>query len=138
MSQMNFTVNKNPGCLIQLIWFLLIGWWFGAIWVSIAWFLMATVIGIPFGIMMINRISNVIALRVPPQEIQVTTVGGTTRISERPQFNFIIRVIWFFVAGLWLSAGWMTVAYGLCVTIILMPFGFWMFDKTPTVLTLRQ
>ena len=37
--------KENPGCLVQLLWFALVGWWVGEIWIAVAWFLMVTVIG---------------------------------------------------------------------------------------------
>lgn len=129
-------VSNNPGCIIQLIWWLLIGWWAGAIWVSVAWFLMATVIGIPAGIWMINRVSQVIALRAPDDTLLVAA-NGVVKIGTR-QVNIVLRIIYFFLIGLWLSGVWMTVAYFLCTTVILLPAGFWMFDKTPAILTLAR
>ncbi len=47
MSKVEIQAQRNPGCLIQLLWFALVGWWAGQIWVAIAWALMLTVIGIP-------------------------------------------------------------------------------------------
>lgn len=139
VTQVNIGVDKNPGCLIQFGWWLLIGWWAGLIWVSVAWFLMLSVIFLPAGIWMINRISQVIALRSPRQTLQVTTVGGATIIKQGPdQVNIFLRIAYFFVFGIVLSAIWMIIAYALCLTVFLMPVGFWMFDKTPAVLTLQR
>jgi uncharacterized membrane protein YccF (DUF307 family) len=139
VTQVNIGVDKNPGCLIQLVWWLLIGWWAGLAWVIIAWSLMLTVIFLPAGIWMINRISQVIALRSPRQTLQVTTVGGATIIKQgADQVNILLRIVWFFVVGIILSAVWMLIAYSMCLTVIFMPVGFWMFDKTPAVLTLQR
>ena len=38
----------------------------------------------------------------------------------------------------WLSAFWMEVAYFFCLTLLGLPIGLWMFDKTPAVLTLGR
>jgi uncharacterized membrane protein YccF (DUF307 family) len=45
------------------LYFILIGWWFGAIWSLLAWLLCITVIGIPVGVMMYNRLPAVMTLR---------------------------------------------------------------------------
>jgi len=34
--------------------FAFIGWWLGQAWVVVAWILMVSIIGIPFGVMMLN------------------------------------------------------------------------------------
>jgi uncharacterized membrane protein YccF (DUF307 family) len=42
------------------------------------------------------------------------------------------------VFGWWFSAIWMATAYLLCLSIIGLPLGFWMFDLTPTVVSLKR
>ena len=48
---------------LRAVYFVLIGWWFGAIWSALAWLLCITVIGIPVGVMMYNRLPAVMTLR---------------------------------------------------------------------------
>ena len=133
--------QKNPGCLVQLLWFALVGWWAGELWMAAAWILMLTIVGIPLGIAMLNKLPQVIALRGNTEGIQVTQVGNLTLVSANahvPQHNFFLRAIYFLLIGWWLSALWMEAAYALCVSIIGIPFGFWMFDQVPALLTLRR
>lgn len=124
-------IRKQPGCLIQLFYFLFIGWWLGALAVVLAYLLMLTVIGIPLGVGIINKIPYVLALR--ETEPIVSYVGVKTQ-----QRNFLTRAIWFLVAGLWLTGLWLAVAYLLACTLIGMPVGFWMFDRAPALLTLHR
>jgi len=128
--------KRNPGCLLQLLWFAFIGIWLSQIWMVVAWLLMVTIIGIPLGIAMLNNISKVIALREPTQRVMVR--GSMQQAMEPPQVNFFIRALYFLLVGWWLSALWMELAYLLCVSVIGLPFGFWMFDLVPTVLTLKR
>lgn len=139
--------NTNPGCLVQAIWFWFIGWWLTGIWISLAWFFMLTIIGIPLAILMINRVSQVVALRTPRNNnTSVTTVvndgvGNTAVVvtDNRPtQINFLIRALYFVLIGWWLSGFWMSLAYFFTLTILGIPLGIIMFDMTPTVLTLRR
>lgn len=125
-------VQRKTGCLLQLIYFIFIGWWLGALAVCVAYLLFALVITIPLGVKIINRIPYLIALREPSTLI---TPWGAATVQQR---NMLIRIIWFILVGFWFAALWMSVAYLLCLTIIGMPLGFWMFDKTPAILTLHK
>ncbi len=119
--------HDGHGCLVQVLWFLFIGWWLGQIWIAVSWVLMLTVVGIPFGVMMLNRIPQIMALRGQQSAVTVTHVGGVTVVSDGgsvPQHNIVLRAIYFVLIGWWLSAIVMEVAYVLCMTIIGMPLGF--------------
>ncbi len=48
--------------LIRLIYFLLIGWWFSLLWSLLAWLLCVSIIGLPFGVWMLNRLPEVTTL----------------------------------------------------------------------------
>jgi uncharacterized membrane protein YccF (DUF307 family) len=133
--------SRNPGCLVQLLWFAVIGWWAGQIWIAIAWLLMVTIIGIPFGIAMINMVPKVIALREPDERLRVTSYPDgsvSTVYLENRQHPFLLRALYFILIGWWLTAFWLEAAYVISLTIIGLPIGFWMFDRAPALLTLRR
>lgn len=46
----------------RAIWFLLVGWWVGAIYLGIAWFLCVIIITMPIGLLMFNRVGAVMTL----------------------------------------------------------------------------
>jgi uncharacterized membrane protein YccF (DUF307 family) len=137
MSTATIIAKKNPGCLVQLVWFALVGWWLGQAWIAVAWFLTATIIGMPLAVMMLNRVPEVIALR-GETELLVRSWGGRTVLSEMPQYNIFLRALYFILIGWWASAVWMELAYALCMSIIGLPFGFWMFDRVPFIVSLRR
>ncbi len=133
--------QRQPGCLLQLLWFAFIGVWLGQVWMIIAWILMITIIGIPLGVAMLNMIPKVVALREPTRQVRVYRRADGNMMEqtvEPPQINIILRSIYFLLIGWWFSALWMETAYALCATIIGLPVGFWMFDRVPAVLTLRR
>src|SRR5512136_1503609 len=137
MASTTIVAKKNPGCLVQLVWFALVGWWLGQAWIAVAWFLAATIVGMPLAVIMLNRIPEVIALR-GETELMVKSSGGHTVVSEMPQVNILLRALYFLLIGWWFSALWMELAYALCMSIIGLPFGFWMFDRVPFVVSLRR
>lgn len=133
------TAKNNPGCLVQLLWYVIIGWWASALWISVAWILMATIIGLPIAAMMLNYIPKIIALRNPSPGLTIHTLGGVMVVTNQiPQINIIVRSIYFILIGLWASALWMSLAYLACATIIGLPLGFWMFDRVPAIATLKR
>ena len=137
MTSTTIVAKKNPGCLVQLVWFALVGWWLGQAWVAVAWFLAATIIGMPIAIIMLNRLPEVIALR-GETELLVRDMGGRAIVSEMPQYNILLRALYFLVIGWWASALWIELAYAICCTVLGLPLGFWMFDRVPAIVSLRR
>ena len=132
--------QRGPGCLIQLIWFVLVGWWLGQAAVALAYVCMVTIIGIPIGVFILNNLPRIITLRSVPEKVLVGASDGQTYVAGHgePQLPFLVRVVWFVLIGWWLTAFWVEVAYLLCAIIIGLPVGFWMFDRVPKILTLRR
>ena len=130
------TLGNNPGCLVQLLWFVLVGSWVTQIWIAVAWLLMVLVITMPIGIAMIDMLPKVVALREPRQAIHLR--GGVATVRDLPQHNFILRACYFLLIGWWLSAIWMELALLISITIIGLPLGLWMFDQAPGLMTLRR
>ncbi|MDM8528055.1 YccF domain-containing protein [Anaerolineales bacterium HSG24] len=137
-----FIVPKNdgPGCLIQMLWFVFIGWWLGGVVMSVAWFLNVTIIGLPLGLALINNIPRALALQTPQTLVAVTADGTMTHIAESslPQRNFFLRAVYFILIGWWWSGAWMSAAYFISATYILLPIGLSMFRLTPFMTTLKR
>ena len=49
--------------LLRALYFVLIGWWFSAGWLAVAWAASVTLIGIPLAIWMYNRVPAITTLR---------------------------------------------------------------------------
>jgi len=141
MSSTVVAKRENPGCLVQLLWFAFVGWWLGQAWIAAAWVLMVSIIGIPLGIMMLNKLPKVIALREPDEKVRITTRpdGG---LMQSPvavaQVNIVLRGLYFLLIGWWLSAIWMEAAFAISLSVIGLPVGFWMFDRVPAVVSLKR
>ena len=130
-------IKNNPGCLVQLLWFIFVGWWASLIWITVGFLLMVTIIGIPLGVGMFNQLPKVIALRQPVETL-VTQPNGRTDVIGPDQVNIILRVLYFIFFGWWLSAIWTFIGYLFCLTIIGLPVGLWMIEQTPALLSLYR
>lgn len=47
----------------RAVYFVLVGWWLALIWMELAWLLSLTIVGIPLGIMMMNRLPMIYTLQ---------------------------------------------------------------------------
>jgi uncharacterized membrane protein YccF (DUF307 family) len=122
-----------PNLLFRVIWFILVGWWLTGILSAAAWALNATVIGLPLGLWIINRLPLVATLR--PIESTYRIEHGVAVPATR-QYPFLIRALYFLLVGWWFSGLWMAAAYILLLTIVGMPAAFWMYGRIGAVTTL--
>jgi uncharacterized membrane protein YccF (DUF307 family) len=53
---------EQRSILVRAIYFILVGWWASLIWMVIGYLLCLTIIGLPFGIWMLNRLPEVTTL----------------------------------------------------------------------------
>ena len=120
----------RPGLLLRAIWFVVVGWWLSAVAIGVAYVMCAIIIGIPIGFMIFNRLPQILTLR--PRSAGYT-LDGTVE-----QLPLWIRAVWFIFVGWWLGALYMTVAWGLCVILITLPIGLWLFNRVGAVMTLLR
>ncbi len=132
--------RRGQGCLVTLLWFAFVGWWLSAIWIAVAWFLIALVVTMPIGLMMINVLPKIATLQEPSREFRTTIQGTITRVEATglPQYPFLLRTVYFILVGWWLSGIWMSIGWLASVTIVGLPVAIWMFNRVPAVTTLRR
>lgn len=46
----------------RALWFIFVGWWLGAIWMTVAYILCLLILTMPIGIMMFDRVGGVMTL----------------------------------------------------------------------------
>jgi len=135
------TEPPAPSLLLRVIYFLLFGWWFTGVWINVAWVLNVTVVGLPLGLLMLNRVPQVLTLKPVPSVLEATVQDGKVvyvRQTGVPQRSWVIRLIYFVFVGWWLSLIWSNVAWFLCAIIVGLPLGIWMFNRLPAVTTLMR
>lgn len=132
----------GPGFLARGLYFLFIGLWLGAFWTVLAWFLLVSIIGLPLGLFMLNRLPQVMTLKPIRTHTHVTVQGNAVIVGQSalPQRSFLVRAIYFVLIGWWFSALWLGTAWSLIgVTFgLALPLSFWMFDQTPAIVSLAR
>jgi uncharacterized membrane protein YccF (DUF307 family) len=140
--------QKSPSFLIRVLYFMFIGWWAGYIWLNIGFFFCALIITLPLGLVMLNRLPQVMTLRPQSQQTNInvatsTTAGGVTNIvnvnmSGARQNSMLLRIMYFLFIGCWVGYIWANIGYFFCVTVLGLPLGLIMLNRLPAVLTLRN
>jgi uncharacterized membrane protein YccF (DUF307 family) len=133
--------NNDPSLVIRAVWFLFVGWWASGIWLSIAWFLNLTIIGMPLGIKMINLTPKVVSLKSRSIESEIVDDGGGTPIireQNKEQYSLLVRGVYFLFVGWWLSGIWMALAWFASVTIVGLPLAVWLYSKLPFMVSLYR
>lgn len=131
----------GPNILIRLLWFVFVGWWASLIVISLAALANLTIIGIPLGLWLMNRVPQVVTLKL--DRVSYTAVTGTdghtvvtvSSVAQRPIWQ---RALWYLLVGWWLTTIMLYVAWAFCLTVILMPVAFPMFSATGKLLTLKR
>jgi len=72
---------RGPNIIVRILWFIFIGWWLGGIVSAVAWFLNVTIIGLPLGLYLINRLPTMITLR--PQEQNIRIEHGIAKYGQQ-------------------------------------------------------
>jgi len=133
------TVVREPGMplLLRVIYFFLFGWYATGVWINVAWFLNATIVGLPAGLWMLNRVPQVLTLK-PYRQVIVGTGTDFSQTSGLPQRPWLGRALYFVLIGWWLSFLWSNVAWAISLTVIGLPLAIWMFNRLPGITTLMR
>ena len=133
--------KEGPGLLVRFVWWLFIGCWLSGVVIAIAWLALITIVGIPLGIWLINRLPTVLTLRPRTRAwiLGQDAAGRTVLISAgRAQPPWWLRGIWFLLVGWWASGLWMAAAWLLSLTVIGLPLALLMFNRTPFIASLYR
>jgi uncharacterized membrane protein YccF (DUF307 family) len=133
--------ERGPNLLVRFVWWLFIGWWASGIAVAVAWVALITIIGIPLGIWIINRLPSILTLRPRTKHWSLgQDEQGRAVATERSrrQVSWLIRGLWFVLVGWWASAFWMGAAWLIQLTVIGIPIALLMFNRTPFIASLYR
>lgn len=133
---------EEPGVplLLRVVYFFLFGWYAAGIWILVAWLLNLTILGLPLGIWMLNRVPQVLTLRAMKRVVVASGQGEGAAFHTQglPQHPWPIRLVYFVLIGWWLSLVWALLAWVISLTIIGLPLSIWMFNRLPGLTTLMR
>lgn len=124
--------------LLRVIWFFVLGWELAGAWILIAWFLNLTIIGLPLGLWMIDRVPQVLTLKARSGFWTYEAKSGRSQFVGPEQAPLALRAVYFLLIGWWFSLIWAAAAWLLCATIIFLPIGVPMLHALPLVTTLHR
>ena len=110
--------------LLNLIWFVLSGFWMAVGYAVAGIICFVLIVTIPFGIASF-RIANYVLWPFGRTVVDKPTAGLGSAVGN---------VIWVIVAGIWLAIGHLTTGVALCLTIIGIPMGIASFKLIPVSL----
>lgn len=128
---------KELPFILRAVWFFVLGWELTGVWILIAWALNLTVLGLPLGLWMIDRVPQILTLKARPG-MYVDDKSGHRYFVSANQPPFLLRALYFLVIGWWFSLVWAALGWLLCLTIIGLPIGVLMLNGLPTVTTLQK
>lgn len=123
--------RTEQSLLVRAAYFVLVGWWLTGLWIAVAWFLNLTIVGLPLGIKMVNKVPKVLTLKEPDTYDGNPLAGGSQR-------SLLVRGVYFVLVGWWASFLWMFVAYLASLTVIGLPIGIKMYNMLPAVTSLYR
>jgi len=131
---------SGPSFLVRAIWFVFIGWWLSGFVMMFAWFMAATIVGLPIAFATFNRVPMIQTLRPRSITTRVTMVDGVTMVTQgnAEQLDLWIRAVWFLCVGWWLGLIVTIVAWVASVLIVTLPLSVILIDRLPEVITLQK
>ena len=120
--------------IFRFIYFLAIGWWLGLFAALAGYVLCLTIIGLPVGTMLLNRLPSLVYLREAGEPCPV----GHNHRHLQEELPLLLRAFWFFVLGWSLGFMVITAGYLLAVTVIGIPLGIYLLNRVPLVMTLSR
>ena len=138
MSTKNIRKKDEIPFIIRVLWFFIVGWELTGVWILIAWALNATIIGLPLGLWMIDRVPQVLTLKSRSGAWLVDRKNGVSQYLPKRQPALLVRAAYFVLIGWWFSLLWAAIAWAICGSIIGLPLGIMMLHALPTVTTLHK
>ena len=131
--------RQAPSMPRRALYFIVAGLWLGLLWTIAAWLLMVSLVGLPLGLLMLERLPAMMTLAPRRAQTRLTVRNGVLYVDgPARQRRLLARALYFLLIGWWASAVWLIVAWLLCAVVLGLPLAHWMFRRAPTVATLQR
>lgn len=120
--------------IARFLYFLFFGWWLGLVSTLAAYILCLSVVGLPLGVMIFNRLPTLLYLKEPGDECDL----GYDHRHIMNELPFLLRVLWFFVVGWHLGLIALVAGYLVALTIVGIPFSIYILNRIPLMMTLSR
>jgi len=131
--------KQGHSLIVRALWFVFVGWWLSAFFITAGYLLAATVILLPVGLWFLNRVPQAQTLRARSREFTTEFRDNAIVFTERnrQQVAWYLR-LFYLPVGLVLGLVWLTLAWLVSITVIGLPVSIMMIDRAPAVITLQR
>lgn len=129
------------GLFVRSLWYVFIGWWLSGLMMFVAGVCIGSVVLLPAGLALVNRLPQVMTLRPRSTAITATLLAdGSTQytIGSEEQRSLLVRTVYFCLVGWWAGMLVMFAAWVLSVLVVTMPLGLMLLNRVPAAVTLRR
>ena len=132
---------SQRGLFVRSLWYVCIGWWLSGLMMFVAGVCIGSVVLLPAGLALVNRLPQVMTLRPRSTAVTATMLAdGSTQytIGSAQQRSLLLRTAYFCFIGWWAGIVVMMAAWVLSVLVVTMPLGLMLLNRVPAAVTLRR
>jgi uncharacterized membrane protein YccF (DUF307 family) len=132
---------KQRGLFARALWYVFVGWWLSGILMFVAGVCIASVVLLPAGLALVNRLPQVMTLRPRSTVVNAAMLADGSMqytVGSAEQRSMLVRAVYFFLVGWWAGMFVMFAAWFLSVLIVTMPLGLMLLNRVPAAVTLRR
>jgi len=132
---------KERGLLVRALYYVFIGWWLSGLLMFAAGVCIASVVLLPVGLALVNRLPQVMTLRPRSTVVNAAMLADGSMqytVGSAEQRSMLVRTVYFCFVGWWAGMFVMFAAWVLSVLIVTMPLGLMLLNRVPAAVTLRR
>jgi uncharacterized membrane protein YccF (DUF307 family) len=132
---------KQRGLFVRALYYVFIGWWLSGVLMFAAGVCIASVVLLPAGLALVNRLPQVMTLRPRSTVLNAAMLADGSMqytVGSAEQRSMLVRTIYFCCVGWWAGMFVMLAAWLLSVLIVTMPLGLMLLNRVPAAVTLRR
>jgi uncharacterized membrane protein YccF (DUF307 family) len=132
---------KQRGLFVRALYYIFVGWWLSGLLMFAAGVCIASVVLLPVGLALVNRLPQVMTLRPHSTAVSAQLLADGSMqytVGSEAQRSMVVRTVYFCLVGWWAGMLVMAAAWLLSVLILTMPLGLMLLNRVPAAVTLRR